>query len=489
MSLTAIYSVTKGLRMLLHSQLSLVNPNAVVTLLPPGDALPEASGVNLYLYRVNESPFTKNQPWPGDRATPPSNRPALGLQLFYLLTPLGVRPDNANFALGDDAHTMLGVAMSTLQDNPVLNHVHIPDTLVNNVRVAGFDADSDLTDFLNSFEQVKVTLVPTTVDELSKIWATINQPYRLSIAYEVSIVELTPTTPPPVNGGVVLTAHLDLITLDSPIITALLPPSGAPAHVDTTGKIQANDITILGAGFTSNGQIASVFVGGQPAIVRLSPEPTSTDLVVTLPSSIDAGPQEEVRVTLNGQTSASAAFTLNPWLETISPLRSGLDAASTNLVLNGSGFTGTPQAVRLEGPGAVQNIAVFTSASDQQISVALPPGLTNGLYNVRVVLNDPANSVSNVRAFEVIPRLDTPIGVAVITVSNNQVHQLTLNGARLTGADVRIVIDRVSYPVDPSTLSNATQVIFNLKRLLPAGPHSVAVSVSGQTSHTVVFQV
>jgi uncharacterized protein DUF4255 len=489
MSLTAIYSVTKGLRMLLHSQLSLVNPNAVVTLLPPGDALPEASGVNLYLYRVNESPFTKNQPWPGDRVTPPSNRPALGLQLFYLLTPLGVRPDNANFALGDDAHTMLGVAMSTLQDNPILNHVHIPDTLVNNVRVPGFDADSDLTDFLNSFEQVKVTLVPTTVDELSKIWATINQPYRLSIAYEVSIVELTPATPPPVNGGVVLTTHLELITLDSPTITALLPPGGAPAHVDNTGKIQANDITVTGVGLSLSGQIASVFVGGQPVIVKLSPAPTSTSLVVTLPSFIDAGPRQDVLATLNSQTSRPVAFTVNPWLETISPLRTGLDAASANLVLNGTGFTGTPQAVRLEGTGAVQNITVFVSASDQQISVALPPGLANGLYNVRVVLNDPANSVSNVRTFEVIPRLDAPIGLAVITVSNNQVHQLTLNGARLTGTDVRIVIDTVGYPVDPSTISNAAPVIFNLKRLLSAGPHSVAVSVNGQTSHTLIFQV
>jgi hypothetical protein len=489
MSLTAIYSVTKGLRMLLHSQLSLVNPNAVVTLLPPGDALPEASGINLYLYRVIESPFTKNQPWPGDRVTPPSNRPALGLQLFYLVTPLGVRPDNANFALGDDAHTMLGVAMSTLQDNPVLNNVHIPDTLVNNVRIPGFDADTDLADFLNSFEQIKVTMVPTTVDELSKIWATINQPYRLSIAYEVSIVELIPTTPSPVNGGVVLTTHLDLITLDSPSITALLPPAGASAQVDNTGKIQANDITISGAGLIANGQIASVLVGGQSAIVKTSPAPTSTGMVVTLPLSIGTGPQEDVRVRLHGQTSPPMVFTLNPWLETLSPLRTGLDAASSNLVLSGTGFTLTPQSVRLEGPGAVQNIAVFASASDQQISVALPPGLANGLYEVRVELSDPAHSVSNARTFEVIPRLDAPIGLAVITVSNSQVHQLTLNGARLTGTDVRIVIDGVSYPVDPSTISNPAQLVFNLKRQLPGGAHSVAVRVSGQTSHTVIFQV
>src|SRR5580765_5778759 len=109
MSATAVYNVTRALRLLLRSQLALVSSNPVVTLLPPGDTLPEAAGVNLYLYRVTESPFTKNRPWPGDRATPPSDRPALGLQLYYLLTPLGAPPTDANFSEGDDAHTMLGL--------------------------------------------------------------------------------------------------------------------------------------------------------------------------------------------------------------------------------------------------------------------------------------------------------------------------------------------------------------------------------------------
>src|SRR5262249_10277002 len=129
MSYGAIYEVTRALRELLHSQLALAMPSTsvVVTLLPPGDALPETSGVNLYLYRVTESPFTRNRSWPGDRTTPPSNKPALGLQLYYLLTPLGARPDNSGVTLGDDAHTMLGVAMLTFQENPILNDVHLPD--------------------------------------------------------------------------------------------------------------------------------------------------------------------------------------------------------------------------------------------------------------------------------------------------------------------------------------------------------------------------
>src|SRR5262245_52664897 len=110
MSYAAVYEVTRALRRLLHSQLVLRSASAVVTLLPPGDTLPDVSGVNLYLYRVIESPFTKNLDWRGDRATPPSNGPALGLQLFYLVTPLGVRPADESFDLGDDAHAMLGVA-------------------------------------------------------------------------------------------------------------------------------------------------------------------------------------------------------------------------------------------------------------------------------------------------------------------------------------------------------------------------------------------
>ena len=62
MSYDAIYQVTSALRQLLHSQLNPKDQSGrVVTLLPPGDTLPETmSGVNLYLYRVTESPFTKN---------------------------------------------------------------------------------------------------------------------------------------------------------------------------------------------------------------------------------------------------------------------------------------------------------------------------------------------------------------------------------------------------------------------------------------------
>jgi hypothetical protein len=463
--------------MLLHSQLAKVSSSAVVTLHPPGDTLPAVSGVNLYLYRVAESPFTKNQPWPGDRVTPPSNDPPLGLMLFYLLTPLGTKPEDTSFTQGDDAHTMLGTAMLTFQEHPILNDVHLPE----------FDADTVLPDFLrNSFEQIKVSLMTTNVDELAKIWATINQPYRLSVAYEVSLVQLTPTPPPPVNGGIVTTTQVNVITLDAPHLAALVPPAGAVARI-SGGNLQAEDLTITGSGFSFPGQAPIVRFGGQVVSVKASPPPTDSTLTVSLPTALDAGPQEDTTVTLNGRTSLPLVFNTVPWLARISPVRTALDMAGATLTLDGSGFTATPQAVRFESPASTTVVTAFNSATDTQASVTIPANLANGIYTVRIVLNDANSSASNSRTLQVIPRLDAPIGLAVVTVSGNQIHQLTLNGARLNGSGIRLVIDGVFY-VAPAN-ANAAQIVFRLGRLLSAGSHSVAVMVDGQTSHTVDVQV
>jgi hypothetical protein len=465
--------------MLLHSQLTQVSSGAVVTLLPPGDSLPLASGVNLYLYRVLESPFTKNQPWRGDHVTSASDRPALGMQLFYLLTPLGTRPDNSKFTEGDDAHTMLGVAMTTLQANPILNDVHLP----------GFDADTALSpSVLNSFEQIKVTLLPTSLDELSKIWATINQPYRLSVAYEVSLVELSPDAPPPVSGGVVLSTGVKVITLDPPRLADLASPSGALARV-SGGAVLANELGINGFGLSFPGQSPAVRVGGVPAAIKIAPPPTDTALTAILPTDLDAGPQANVTVTLNRQQSRPLTFIVSPWLSDIVPIRTALDPlrpTDLTLTLHGTGFGTNPSAVRFERPGFSSNAAPLAAGTDAQARVTIPTGLINAIYSIRIVLGD--GSASNSRTLEVIPLLNSPIVLNPIPGSPPSAHQITINGARLSGGDVRLLIDGVTYQVtgNPNaTTISATQIVFQLGRFLSPGTHSVRVNVDGQISRAV----
>jgi hypothetical protein len=482
MSSTVIKDVTRGLQTLLLTQLTAVSSTAQVSLLPPGEALPSGLGVNLYLYRVIESPFTRNQPWPGDRTTAASNSPALGLDLFFLLTPFAPAPD-ASAANGDDAHTMLGAAMLTLHENPILNQVHLN----------GFDADAVLSPaLLNSYEEIKIRLATTSLDELSKIWATINQPYRLSVAYEVSLVELTPTPPPPVNGAVVLSTNLNVTTWIPPLLNNLSPGSGALAHIDGSGEVAANQLTIEGSGLLMPGIAPEVLLGGQLVTANSIPAPTDKSLSITLPTTVDAGPINDLQVSVSGKVSTPLPFTVVPWLARITPLRTDLDASAAALAplltLEGQGFTATPQAVRFDGPGVTTNVTAFAAgAGDQQVTLTIPASLQNGIYNVRVVLSGPANSVTNARTLQVIPLLSSPIGLAVVTTPSAQVHQITLNGARLNGIDLRVSVDSESYSAGSN--ANANQLILVLGRLLEAGSHSIAVIVDGSMSHFVDLEV
>jgi hypothetical protein len=379
---------------------------------------------------------------------------------------------------------MLGAAMSTLHENPILNQVHLPEA----GGIAGFDADLVFPpDILNSYEQVKVTLLPTSVDELSKIWATINQPYRLSVAYEVSLVQITPTPPPPINGGIVLRTGVDVRTLDAPRLTALNPQLGALARI-SGGAVLPNLLQIHGFGFSFPGQAPVVRIGGELAPVQTSPTPTDQLLTVELPVDLSAGPDADVRITLNGRTSQPLVFTVTPWLARLQPIRTALEG-TTNVTLTGSAFTATPQQVRLDGPGGPITLGTFNpGGSDTQAIVAIPGGLANGLYQVRLVAGPAGANVSNSRTLEVIPRVDAPIVVSSATAPDGRpVSRLTINGARLNGADIRLSIDGTVFLA--STNANAAQLVYTMGRVLSAGLHRVAVQVNGQTSHEVEVAV
>jgi Pvc16 N-terminal domain len=477
-SLTAINDVTRALRMLLFSQLKPVSSSAVVTLHPPGTALPDASGVNLYLYRVIESPATKNRNWPGNRMTAGANAPVLALELSYLLTPLGKKTDDSSSDQGDDAHSMLGIAMGTLARYPVLNDVHLP----------GFDADAVLSPaLLASFERLKVTLMPTDIETLSKIWATINQPYRLSIAYDVSLVELVPSDPlPRVGGAVVGRTALDVGLIATPAVDALEPPAGPLATVDGGGRLNAGTLTIRGSAFQLGGAATTVLFGGNPATIAAAPPARADALTVTLPLDLGAGPQADVVVRVGARGSAPVPFVVTPWLSRIVPLRTAFDPnVAATIALSGIGF-GPPGAhVRSESATTATDLGpVAAGATDTAATVTLPASLANGTYTLRLVRA--GGAATNGRVLEVIPLL-AGVAVSVVHPAAADVHQLALTGARLDGTNVHVAVDGIDYaaPANP----NAASLNYTLARKLQPGPHTARVSVDGALSHEVAFRV
>jgi hypothetical protein len=165
---TAIGMVSASLRNLLVGEMGL-SPAPEVTVLAP-DEPGSNRRVNLFLYKLVENPFLKNQDVTVRPGTPNQLVSApLSLSLFYLLTPYA---PNDPLTGNATAHQILGDAMRVFYENPV-----VPATYL----------DPGLTDAREQLQIAGNTLDP---EELSRIWTTFSQPFRLSVMYELATVQL-----------------------------------------------------------------------------------------------------------------------------------------------------------------------------------------------------------------------------------------------------------------------------------------------------------
>jgi len=121
------------------------------------------SKLNLYLYQVLENPFTKNQPaYAADERT--HVPPPLTLRLYYLVTPYASDPLSA--------HKVLGHAMRIFYDNTIITGERLTEPL----RLAT--------------DKLSIVLIPTKLEDLTRIWNALQTPYRLSVCYEVRVVPI-----------------------------------------------------------------------------------------------------------------------------------------------------------------------------------------------------------------------------------------------------------------------------------------------------------
>ncbi len=117
--------------------------------------------ISLYLFRVAENMFAKNQDWQ-PIGTEILHYPPLALDLFYILTPF------AENKL--DEQRILGEAMRVLYDHSIIKAPLLKGVLEN------------------SEQELKVDLCQFSLEDLARIWSAFNKPYRLSVCYELRIV-------------------------------------------------------------------------------------------------------------------------------------------------------------------------------------------------------------------------------------------------------------------------------------------------------------
>lgn len=173
---TVIEAVSRALQRVLTEALAAVGgavpPTAVLhNLRPPPGGQPPV--LTLFLYEVSEDPTVRNrdpmrqlEPFNGGQRYRVT-RPPLGLELRYLVT-----------AWANDRNTeqlMIGRTMQSLYQRQVR-------------RGADLDPQLDLP-------LLSITLAPLTLEERTRVWWSIQQPYQLSLNYEVRLVDVD------VSGG------------------------------------------------------------------------------------------------------------------------------------------------------------------------------------------------------------------------------------------------------------------------------------------------
>ena len=254
---TAIGLVSSSLRALLvgEMQLSLA---VDVTLLAPD----EVSGdrrVNLFLYRVERNPFLRNQePVPNAKNPRLLVPPPLPLDLYYLLTcyaPNDVQDGNVT------AQQLLGEAMRVLHEHPVLPTAYL---------AAGLQDAS---------EKLQITLCTLDPEELSRIWTTFAQPFRLSVLYQVSVVQLDLLRTPAAVAQRVRTVGVPQARRAGRPVVFTATPTSLPvgAELTLTGQRLA-------------GWRATVSIGGRVVLDHV--ELAADSIVVTVPADLVPGLHE-----------------------------------------------------------------------------------------------------------------------------------------------------------------------------------------------------
>jgi len=275
----AIATVTAGLRQTLSAAVGSAVPGAAVTTsLPdaPTQSQPDPR-VNLFLYQVTPNAAGRNADLPARNATGTlMQRTNVALDLHYLLTFYG---DETQL----EPQRLLGAVVRTLHSQPVLSRPIIQSTITS--PTFAFLATSDLG---SASEPVRFAPASLALEELSKLWSVFLQtPYRLSIAYQGTMVCIEPDDSPspalPVRAR-----NLYAVPFRQPVIERVLSQA-APGQPVQEQPILPGFILVL-TGQRLSG--ASVLV--QVADVMLTPAPDQlqdSEIRVPLPPTLRAGVQ------------------------------------------------------------------------------------------------------------------------------------------------------------------------------------------------------
>lgn len=196
-----------------------------------------ANQLNLFLYQTLPNAAWRNQDMPRQSLPGETSMSPLALRLYYMLTSFG----RGNDAAQPFTHHLLGKAMSILYDHSVL----LPSDIKAATAVSLPNSDLD-----QQIERVRITLQPLSVDEISKLWTGFQTQYRLSVAYEATVVLIESSqaakTPLPVltrgKGDSGIRSQADLVPPFPTLEEINLPNQQPSARLNDVVTLNGHDL-------------------------------------------------------------------------------------------------------------------------------------------------------------------------------------------------------------------------------------------------------
>ena len=241
--------------------------------------------INIFLYQLLPNAAWRNQDIPSRVRPGETGRAPLALTLSYLITAYGKNNDDI------EGQRLLGSVMQSLHDRPEIRPRDIEQALGS----ANLSPDKQellaSSNLKNQIDRVRITPQILSVEEVSKMWATFQAPYRISAAYEVSVVLIDSAMPVkaalPVlaqgSGGRGVMVQADL-TPPFPMLEALT----WPGQQQRAGLSLGDRLALLGHHLNSPGEPIVRFRHPQlrqPLELSASPPLSDNEISVTLPTN------------------------------------------------------------------------------------------------------------------------------------------------------------------------------------------------------------
>lgn len=271
----AIGAVTATLRRLIEKGIAGEATGIHVTTFPPDKARTfgqdDGDGrVNLFLYQTQLNAAWRNLDLPRQSRPGETGHPPLAIDLLYLVTAYEKTEGDATLL----AHRLLGRAMHTLHDHPVLGSAEIEAAL----------AGSELQ---HQLERVRITPHPMSAEELSKLWVIFQTEYRISAAYQVSAV-LIESKRPSRTPLPVLSRGLN--DTGVAVQSNMIPPYPAIESVELPALLKnaALNAVLTIKGHHLDGSTVSVRAShrvlADPVPLTLEPNPTAAQVQARIPN-------------------------------------------------------------------------------------------------------------------------------------------------------------------------------------------------------------